>query len=77
MKWLLRLFRVKEKLRLGDEVTSSNNFYSKGVCVITRIYDRKSSGERIKYCRLEFEHYGFKRTINVTYKSCKKVNLIG
>jgi RNA polymerase-interacting CarD/CdnL/TRCF family regulator len=77
MKWLLRLFKKEEKLKLGDKVTSVNNFYSKGVCVITRIYDRKSSGEKIKYCRLEFEQYGFKRVINVTYKSCKKVNLNG
>ena len=37
MKWLLRLFKVKEKLKLGDKVTSVNNFYSKGVCVITMI----------------------------------------
>ena len=77
MKWLLRLFKKEEKLKLGDKVTSVNNFYSKGVCVITRIYDRKTSGEKIKYCRLEFEQYGFKRTVNVTYKSCKKVNLNG
>jgi hypothetical protein len=77
MKWLLRLFNREEKLKLGDKVTSVNNFYSKGLCVITRIYDRKTSGEKIKYCRLEFEQYGFKRVINVTYKSCKKVNLIG
>ena len=76
MKWLLKLFKIKEKLKLGDKVTSVNNFYSKEViCEITRIYERKSSGERTKYCRLEFEQYGFKRVINVTYKSCQKINL--
>ena len=40
---------------------------------ITKIYDRVSSGGKIKYCRLEFEYYGFNRVINVMYKSCKKV----
>jgi hypothetical protein len=73
MKWLLDLFKRKERLKLGDKVISTNNVYSNSVCEITRIYDRYSSGERTTYCRLEFEHYGFKRVINVTYKSCKKV----
>lgn len=75
MKWLLRLFKIKEKLKLGDKVISDKNFYNKTAqCEITRIYDRYSSGEKTKYCRLEFEQYGFKRVINVTYKSCIKVN---
>lgn len=74
MKWLIDLFKSSEKLKLGDKVISSDNVYSNNVCEITRIYDRSSSGGKIKYCRLEFEHYGFKRVINVTYKSCKKIN---
>jgi hypothetical protein len=74
MKWLLDLFKRKERLKLGDKVISDKNIYSNGVCEITRIYDRYSSGERTRYCRLEFDHYGFKRIINVTYKSCKKIS---
>jgi hypothetical protein len=78
MKWLLRLFKREEKLKLGDKVISNDNVYGKTAqCEITKIYDRVSSGGKIKYCRLEFEYYGFSRVINVTYKSCKKVNLIG
>ncbi len=73
MKWL-SLFKKSPKLKLGDKVVSTSNFYGFGlVCEITRIYDRSTSGDKIKYCRLEFEQYGFKRTINVMYKSCKKV----
>lgn len=69
MKWLM--FRVV--LNLGDSVTSHSNFYNNGaVCKITRIYERNSS-KYVKYCRLEFEHCGVIRVINVTYKSCKKV----
>jgi hypothetical protein len=71
---LLSIFNRKLKLRLGDIVISSNNIYGRSsLCEITRIYDRLSSGQKIKYCRLEFEYYGFKRVINVTYKSCQKV----
>jgi hypothetical protein len=74
MKWLLSIFKRKDVLKLGDKVISTDNIYSSGVCEVTRIYDRASSGGKIKYCRLEFEHYGFKRVINVTYKSCKKIS---
>jgi hypothetical protein len=74
MKWLIDLFKSSERLKLGDVVISTDNVYSNNVCEITRIYDRASSGGKIKYCRLEFEHYGFKRVINVTYKSCKKIS---
>jgi hypothetical protein len=73
MKWLIDLFKSSEKLKLGDKVISSDNVYSNNVCEITRIYERFTSGGKIKYCRLEFEHYGFKRVINVNYKSCRKV----
>lgn len=74
MKWLVNLFK-KERLKLGDKVISSENVYGREAeCEITRIYFRKSY-EKIKFCRLEFEYYGFKRIINVTYKSCEKVNL--
>ena len=75
MKWLIAIFKRKEKLKLGDIVISDNNIYGRSAqSEITKIYDRVSSGGKIKYCRLEFEYYGFKRVINVTYKSCKKVN---
>jgi hypothetical protein len=78
MKWLVNLFKKKVRLKIGDKVISNDNVYGKTAqCEITKIYDRKSSGGKIKYCRLEFEYYGFSRVINVTYKSCKKVNLIG
>ena len=71
---LLSIFNRKLKLRLGDIVISDNNVYGKTTpCEITRIYDRVSSGGRIKYCRLEFSYYGFSRVINVTYESCQKV----
>lgn len=74
MKWLVAIFKRKEKLKLGDKVISSDNVYGKTAqCEITKIYDRLSSGGKIKYCRLEFEYYGFKRVINVMYKSCKKI----
>ena len=74
MKWLVAIFKRKERLKLGDIVISDNNVYGKTAqCEITKIYDRVSSGGKIKYCRLEFEYYGFKRVINVMYKSCKKV----
>lgn len=72
MKWL-NIFK-KERLKLGDKVISSENAYSDvAICEITKIYDRNSSGGKIKYCRLEFQLYGFKRVINVTYKSCRLV----
>jgi hypothetical protein len=74
MKWLLGLFKRKLKLKLGDKVISDNNIYVSTECEITRIYDRVSSGGKIRYCRIEFSYYGFKRAINVTYKSCKKVS---
>ena len=73
MKWLVAIFKRKVRLKLGDKVTSTKNIYSSGVCEITRIYDRYSSGEKTRYCRLEFDYYGFKKVINVTYRSCKKV----
>ncbi len=74
MKWLVAIFKRKERLKLGDIVISDNNVYGRTAqCEITKIYDRLSSGGKIKYCRLEFEYYGFKRVINVMYKSCKKV----
>ena len=74
MKWLVNLFKKEVRLKLGDVVTSDNNVYGKTApCEIVRIYDRLASGQKIKYCRLEFSYYGFNRTINVTYKSCKKV----
>lgn len=76
MKWLLNLFKKEERLKLGDKVISSGNVYGREAqCEIIRIYFRDCSGTRIKYCKLEFEYYGFKRVINVMYKSCKKVNL--
>jgi hypothetical protein len=75
MKWLISLFKKKVRLKLGDVVMSSDNFYGKGViCEVARIYDRSSSGGKIKYCRLEFYQYGTIRAINVTCKSCQKVN---
>jgi hypothetical protein len=75
MKWLVAIFKKKEKLKIGDKVISSLNFYGKTAqCEITKIYDRATSGEKIKYCRLEFDYYGIKKVINVLYKSCKKVN---
>ena len=74
MKWLLGLFRRKLKLKLGDKVISDNNIYVSTECEITKIYDRVCSGGKIKYCRIDFSYYGFKRVINVTYKSCKKVS---
>ena len=74
MKWLVAIFKKKERLKIGDKVISSKNIYGLSLeCEITRIYDRATSGEKIKYCRLEFEYYGFKRVINVMYKSCKKI----
>ena len=74
MKWLVAIFKKKERLKIGDMVISDNNIYGKTAhCEITRIYDRICSGGKIKYCRLEFSYYGFKRVINVMYKSCKKV----
>ena len=74
MKWLVAIFKKKERLKIGDMVISDNNVYGKTAhCEITRIYDRICSGSKIKYCRLEFSYYGFKRVINVMYKSCKKV----
>ena len=74
MKWLVAIFKKKERLKIGDMVISDNNVYGKTAhCEITRIYDRICSGVKIKYCRLEFSYYGFKRVINVMYKSCKKV----
>ena len=76
MKWLINLFKKKEKLKLGDSVVSSKNVYGSNIiCEVTRIYDRCSSGEKIKYCRLEFNNYGTIRVINVTYKSCERINL--
>ena len=75
MKWLVNLFKKEERLKIGDKVISDDNVYGKTAqCEITRIYDRVSSGGKIKYCRLEFEYYGFSRVINVMYKSCKKTN---
>jgi hypothetical protein len=75
MKWLVAIFKRKERLKLGDIVISDNNVYGRTAeCEIKKIYDRLSSGGKIKYCRLEFEYYGFKRVINVMYKSCKKVS---
>lgn len=75
MKWLISLFKKKIKLKLGDVVMSSDNVYGNLIeCEIVRIYDRNSSGGKIKYCKLEFSYYGFDRVINVTYKSCQKVN---
>ena len=76
MKWLLDLFKKEERLKLGDKVISSGNIYGQGIeCEIVRVYDRDCSGTRIKYCKLEFKYHEFTRSINVTYKSCKKVNL--
>ena len=76
MKWLVNLFKKKVRLKIGDKVISDNNVYGKTAqCEVTRIYDRVSSGGKIRYCRLEFEYYGFSRVINVMYKSCQKVNL--
>lgn len=73
MKWLVAIFK-RTKLKVGDEVISSKNVYGLGlVCRITRIYDRCSSGERIKYCKVEFTRNGIKKEINVSYRSCKKV----
>jgi hypothetical protein len=71
MKWLSMFSPIS--LELGDSVTSVCNSYNKSaVCKVTRIYERNSS-KCVKYCRLEFEHCGVIRLINVTYKSCKKV----
>jgi len=76
MKWLVNLFKKKVRLKIGDKVISDSNVYGRTAhCEITKIYDRVSSSGKIKYCRLEFEYYGFSRVINVTYKSCKKINL--
>lgn len=75
MKWLINLFKKKIKLKLGDVVISSDNVYGNVIeCEIVRIYDRNTSGSKIKYCRLEFNHYGNLKAVNVTYKSCQKVN---
>jgi hypothetical protein len=74
MKWLVNLFKKEEKLKLGDVVMSDDNVYGREAnCTITRIYWRKSYSEKVRFCRLEFDYYGFNRVINVMYKSCKKV----
>lgn len=76
MKWLLNLFKKEERLKLGDMVMSDDNVYGREAnCTITRIYWRKSYSERVRFCRLEFDYYGKNQTVNVIYKSCKKVNL--
>jgi hypothetical protein len=74
MKWF-KCFSSKSDV-VGDEVLCQDNCYGRSIiCKIDRIYYRNRGGSKLKYYRLVFELGGVMRSINVYYKSCKKVNL--
>lgn len=71
---LRSLFKTElERLSVGDIIISTENRYGFHMCKINRIYYRNHNGHLDRYCCIEFDYFGNKKIINVTYKSCKKV----